>query len=39
MAVGLGLDRLVLMLPPPLKGDAKAAYETAVQGVLPAFAG
>lgn len=34
---GLGLDRLVLMLPPPLRGDAAAAYETVVRGVLPAF--
>jgi 5,10-methylenetetrahydromethanopterin reductase len=34
----LGLDRLVLMLPPPMKGDAKQAYENVVARVLPAFA-
>jgi len=36
---GLGLDRLVLMLPPPLKGDPQAAYGNTVRHVLPAFAG
>lgn len=35
---GLGLDRLVLMLPPPLKGDARQSYEIVVGEVLPAFA-
>jgi 5,10-methylenetetrahydromethanopterin reductase len=36
---GLGLDRLILLLPPPLKGDTKEAYEAVVSRVLPAFAG
>lgn len=33
----LGLDRLVVMLAPPLKGDAKASYEGVAGKVLPAF--
>ncbi len=34
----LGLGRIVLMLPPPLKGDPRASYEAIVGEVLPAFA-
>jgi alkanesulfonate monooxygenase SsuD/methylene tetrahydromethanopterin reductase-like flavin-dependent oxidoreductase (luciferase family) len=36
---GLGLDRLILMLAPPLNGDAKASYDNVVHSVLPTFAG
>jgi len=35
---GLGLDRLILMLPPPWKGDSKQSYDNVVREVLPAFA-
>jgi len=35
---GLGLGRLILMMPPPWKGDAQASYANVVRDVLPAFA-
>jgi 5,10-methylenetetrahydromethanopterin reductase len=35
---GLGLHRLVLMLPPPMRDDARASYDNIVHEVLPAFA-
>lgn len=36
---GLGLGRLVLMVAPPLKGEARESYEGLVQNVLPALGG
>ena len=35
----LGLDRLVLLMPPITRDDTRAAYEAAVRQVLPVFAG